>query len=421
MICCLRRNVVLVICFLVTHAAFGQNFCVKTSKPDAIYDIGDKAVFVVTVPRQGSLEYILSHDSKDILEKGSVDCKETTVAIEGMLDKPGFLYCEIKFTASDVNETKEAVAAAAFEPSKIVPAGKKTPRDFDDFWRKKKQELSEIPMNPVLTSVTSSVNSLAIYDVKVDCIGMPVRGYYVKPLNASGGGCPAIIFFQGAGVFSAAENRITEYGKEGFIAFEINAHGIPNGQSEEYYKNLCSTTLLNYQFKGKESRENCYFTGMFLRVMRALEFIKSQPEWDGKHLVAYGTSQGGAQAIAAAGLDSDVTFLFAGVPAMCDHGGVINGWPKLVPITSEGSYDKQILETAKYVDCVNFARKAKAEAIFTVGFVDRVCRPTSIYAMYNSYVGNKEIINAPLMEHEFPVSHIEIAKEKILAHLRYGH
>ena len=72
---------------------------------------------------------------------------------------------------------------------------------------------------------------------------------------------------------------------------------------------------------------------MFQRACRALEYLKSRPEWDGRILIVSGGSQGGAQALAAAGLDPQVTCCVALVPALCDHHGLLAGrqpsWPYL--------------------------------------------------------------------------------------------
>jgi cephalosporin-C deacetylase-like acetyl esterase len=247
----------------------------------------------------------------------------------------------------------------------------------------------------------------------MDCIGKKVYGYYARPKNAPQKGCPAVISLHGAGVSGARKDTITHFAERGFIALEINANGVINGMPNEYYDNLYKTTLLNYRHWGKENQYTSYFTGMFIRVMRGLEFLKSQPQWDGATLAAYGASQGGAQSLAAAGLDSDVNIIFTGVCAMCDHGGYINGWPKFVPIEADGSYNKQILAASMYNDCVNFARRAKAKAIFTVGFVDNVCRPTSVYAAYNSYGGEKEMLTAPLNAHPVPQEYYQYGKDKI--------
>ena len=83
---------------------------------------------------------------------------------------------------------------------------------------------------------------------------------------------------------------------------------------------------------------------------------------------------------------------------MCDHTGMTAGrtaaWPRFVPTNRQNrATDKRILEVSQYFDCVNFARKAKAQAFFSVGFIDRTCPPTTVYAAYNVYAGPKEILN----------------------------
>ena len=48
---------------------------------------------------------------------------------------------------------------------------------------------------------------------------------------------------------------------------------------------------------------------------------------------------------------------------------------------------------------MNFATRAKAEAILSVGLIDNVCPPTSVYAAYNNLPGKKQIVIEPLMGH----------------------
>ena len=267
-------------------------------------------------------------------------------------------------------------------------------------------------MNPVLREVSKD-GKVQLFDVEVSCLGLPVKGYYARPVDAKKGACPAILFFKGAGVTPAERGTPVSYAKEGFIALSINALGIENGKPAAYYKQLKKTTYRQYKYIGREDRESSFFTGMFLRTFRALEFLKAQPEWDGENLIVYGSSQGGAQALAAAGLDKDVSFVFAGVPAMCDHGGAVCGWPRMVPVDGDGQLDQKILTASRYVDCVNFAEETTAPALFTVGFVDNTCRPESVYAAYNSYAGPKRIINEPEMGHAIPARHKDAAKREI--------
>jgi cephalosporin-C deacetylase len=141
-------------------------------------------------------------------------------------------------------------------------------------------------------------------------------------------------------------------------------------------------------------------------MVRALDFLTTQPEWDGKVVAVVGHSQGGFQALVAGGLDDRVTFIGAGVPAGCDHTGMlrrrISGWPKLVPLLQGGKPDSVIAEASRYYDAVNFAARCHADAIVSVGFIDRTCPPTSVYAAYNQLKGDKSIINKPSMGHAAP-------------------
>ncbi len=387
---------------------------IKVARDNAIYRISERAVFEIAGTSGIDFEYTFTLDGSSVIESGKSKTGEKPVRVAASLETPGFLRCTVKYTNPETKKLESCAAAAGFDPQKILPAFDAVPDDFDSFWDERKAELAFIPQQPVMEKIASSDAAIEIYDVKVRCIGMPVSGYYARAVDAEAGKCPAILFMQGAGVSSAGTSRITEYAKLGFIAFEINAHGLPNGREKAFYEELNTGRLFNYRHWGKESPYTSYFTGMFLRVFRALEFLKSQPQWDGKILVVYGSSQGGAQALAAAGLDGDVNIVMTGVPAMCDHSGKVNGWPRMVLMEKDGNYNKQVSESTRYIDCVNFARRTKAYGIFTVGFIDDVCRPTSVYAAYNSYGGEKQIINEPLMLHAFPADHAATVKEAIL-------
>ena len=179
--------------------------------------------------------------------------------------------------------------------------------------------------------------------------------------------------------------------------------------------------MKDYRARGRESRETVYFLGMFLRLVRAIDFLTAQPEWDGRTLVVHGSSQGGAQSIVAAGLDSRVTFFAAGVPAMCDHSGAavgrISGWPKLVPNGADGKPEAKVLVAARYYDAMNFATRTKAAGIVTVGFIDTTCPPTSVYAAYNALKSRKEIFNDPPSTHTVSANAGRAMRDAILRHV----
>jgi cephalosporin-C deacetylase-like acetyl esterase len=162
-----------------------------------------------------------------------------------------------------------------------------------------------------------------------------------------------------------------------------------------------------------------YFLGMFLRLVRAIDFLTAQPEWDGRVVIVHGSSQGGAQSLVAAGLDPRVTFFAAGVPAGCDHTGFkagrINGWPKFIA-TGE-TPPLNVVEAVRYYDAVNFITRSKAAGIVTVGFIDTTCPPSSVYAAYNAIPGRKQIHMDVAAGHTSTPRAVEAMRNAIVAHV----
>ena len=212
---------------------------------------------------------------------------------------------------------------------------------------------------------------------------VPVSGYLSIPVGAKPKSLPAVISFHGAGVASAGKPL-----RNNAISFDVNAHGILNGQPQEYYNHLYANELRAYFHRNKNDREKFYFRNMYLRVLRALDYVKTLPEWDGKNLIVVGSSQGGAQALVAAALDPQVSLCLSGVPAMSDHSGNLlgrqSGWPRLFAAKNGKPVDVKTAEASKYYDNVNFAKYIKAPVYMTVGMIDNTCVPTSVYAVFNN-------------------------------------
>ena len=410
--------------FVILSFLFVDNVCsaeavkIVTDKYDAIYNVSEKAIFEISSEISIDFRYYLTVDGEQIIDSGIKKINGESIKIETTLEEPGFLNCRVEYAEPDTGDIKNVIAGAAFDPLGITPAYESIPDDFISFWDARKSELRSVPMSPVIKQTTSSNPDIEIFDVQINSIGLPVSGYFAKPKNAKPKSSPAILFLQGAGVYSASKGAITEYASKGFIAYEINAHGVPNGKSNSYYDDLFSGQLAGYWEWGKENPYVSYFTGMCIRVVRALDFLKSQPEWDGKILIAYGSSQGGFQALVGAGLDKDVNVVMASVPAMCDHSGKVSGWPRFISMGNDNIQRKQIEDASKYLDSVNFSRLCKAYGIFSVGFIDVTCRPTTVYAAFNSFNGKKEIVNKPLMGHEFPKCDRDVVDQKIFDYVK---
>jgi len=388
---------------------------VSTDREKALYKTGDEVTFTITAKDGakkldwGDIHWVLSRGGYETLSQGDGSLKGGKgLQVKGKLTGPGFLLLTATFKGTD-GKTVNGFGGAGISPLEIKPSTD-DPTDFDSFWDSQKAALAKVPMQTKWVKLKPGKKEdkgLEAFDLKIQCEkgAPPVSGYFAKPEGAAPKSLPAILWVHGAGVRSSGLGNAVKGAQEGFLSMDINAHGIPNGKSKEFYDELKSGALKSYSHLGKKNRDTIYFRGMFVRLLRAIDFLASQPEWDGQVMAVIGHSQGGFQALVAGGLDERVTFIGSGVPAGCDHTGAaanrISGWPKIVPLV-EGKPDPAITKASRYVDAVNFARRCKADAILSVGFIDRTCPPTSVYAAYNVLQGKKKMINAPKMGHAAP-------------------
>lgn len=411
---------------------------VKADRDEAIYKKGEPVRFLIDVKNEkgnaldwGSLHCSFSDDHYKTTEEFTLAVTGQTLEVQGKLERPGFLHCEVRFDPGArtlKSRVKPGLGAAAILADQISPS-REVPVDFEAFWNSQKELLAAVPIEAQLKKMENASNeNIEVFDTQVTCLDdVPVSGYFGRPVNAKPRTLPIILWVHGAGVRSSSIGNAVKGANEGYLSMDINAHGIANGQPKAFYDQLKGKDgrLENYRYQGRENRDAVYFKGMFLRLVRAIDFLTSQPEWDGKVVAVIGHSQGGAQALVAGGLDDRVTFIGSGVPAMCDHTGMlrrrISGWPKFVPVLANGKPDSVIAEVSRYYDAVNFASRCHAEAIVSVGFIDLTCPPTSVYAAYNQLKGEKSIINKPAMGHAAPKDVQDLFFSSLKSHVAKRH
>ncbi len=359
----------------------------KTDQPSMIYRPGEPVVMEVTL-YDDEQPVDLPRVSYEWLGDGGVKFSGEAAGegssarlTGGKLEQPGFLRVYAKALDAEGKPLKNGERDVVFGGGAMVEPetlrGTAEPKDFDAFWARQKEKLAAVPMEVLAMEPVKPENpEIELYDVKIASPGAkPVSGYFSKPKNAAVKSLPAYVTFLGYGVHGAPRNE--HNGAKG-LSLAINALGIENGRPAEYYNQLRNGELKGYGFDKTENSdpETTYFNGMLLRVMRALEFIKAQPEWDGRTLIVDGYSQGGFQAIAAAGLDPAVTECHALKPWLADMSGCENGrmrgWrPDYTP-----AFD--------YYDTANFVKRFKGKLELITGMADYTCTPSSVMVIYNN-------------------------------------
>jgi cephalosporin-C deacetylase-like acetyl esterase len=376
---------------------------------DGRYRAGETAVWRVSVnvfgrPAIGSLSWRVQRGGLKIVSAGRTDLNNGQATVVGSLDEAGTLLLTAAYQPTGLKKA-EGLGGAVFDPDDIRVSAP-VPDDFDAFWDAKLAELASVPMNARIEPVDIGDPGIEYAHLTLDNVRCTkIHGQMAKPRGA--GHLPAMLTVEHAGVFPLQPAAVVKDARRGRLCLDIESHDVPIDQPAAFYARLGRTTLADYQHQGREDRESSYFLRMYLSCRRAVDWLTRQPEWDGRHLLVTGVSQGGGQAIVAAGLHPAVTALSAMVPALCDHTGQLigraPGWPQLC---GEGEKPNcaAALQTARYFDAANFAHRVKARhAMVGAGLLDTACPPAGVIATYNLLPGRKQLVLMPRSGHVGPM------------------
>jgi len=395
---------------------------IVTDRDSALYTCKDKAVFTVTVTdwkkrvEKGICVVKLSNDGGKLIAEKKFDLAVSNpFHIEAQLDHPGFVRCD--FMGVDKFRNVQGRAAAGFDVEKIRQ-GVPEPKDFDQYWQGLLQRQAGIKNAVTCEPIPDNIgrpeykSGYKYYKITVKTIDNgKVYGFLGIPSESPGPFAANVMISCAGSGYTIPDPTFI---RPDMMTLAINIHPIdPMLPQEEFlqkYKEL--TAKKPYWFQGAPDRDKYYFRNAILGANAAVEFLVNHPQFNRKDLLSLSTSQGGGFSLILAGLNHNFTAVASGVPGLCDHGGVVKGrsggWPHLVKAVAgkDQKMKKQCLEMSGYFDAVNFAKRVECPVIFSVGFLDTTCCPSSVYAAYNAVKPTKYIMTAPLEGHCVPWEHI---------------
>ena len=293
------------------------------------------------------------------------------VRVTTSLDKPGTVSVQAK------SGDKNLVVTAVVEFEKIRGNEAGAPKDFDAFWKtmweKGRAEVGK-------AKVESYKGSDCRFTALIPCgAAQPSSIGYSIPKDAKPKSCDAYFSFPGwspvdaTGVPPPVPKR---------IAVEFNVHGAKCGEKMEYHAAFAKEhNLFNYCFTGNnQDREQTYYHEMALRLIAALEYVKTLPAWSGV-IHVHGGSQGGFLSILAASLDPTVKEVNALYPWMCDVDSDVRGYL--------GGWRPGYTDALAYYHPLHHAMRFRADqkVHLCAGLGDVTCRPFGIIALYNAIHG----------------------------------
>ena len=381
---------------------------------DGIYAAGERVGWTVTMPTgpgRMSYPYTVRRNGGEVITTGSLDLSKGRARIETSLAEPAMVVVEIKppkpdstFGDRSTGGPGRILLGAAVAPTGIRAAEPK-PADFDAFWEGKLKALAAVPMNPVIQTGESGKRGVEWATVRLDHLrGAHVYGQLAKP--AREGRFPGLVIYQWASPpYPLQKPWVTERAAEGWLALNVEPHDVPADMPQAFYDAL-PAMIKQYNTIGQHSRDESYFLQMYLGAYRAIEYLATRPDWDGKTIVVMGTSMGGQQSFAAAGLNPRVTALIVNVPAGADVTSTMHGRWASYPNWNVSR--PEVRETARYFDTANFAPRITARSLVALGFIDDVSAPAGIWSVFNQIRGPKEVVPMP----DSPHNHLATPKQQ---------
>ncbi len=275
------------------------------------------------------------------------------------------------------------------------------PEDFDAFWKDTLDRTKGFPLDALFLPVETELKFLEVYDVTYSGYGgQPIKGWFLLPRNRSEV-LACIVEYIGYGGGRGHPFDWLLWSNLGYAHFIMDVRGQGStwrsGDTPDGEIDGGNPQIPGFMTRGILDPHTYYYRRVFADAVRAVEAARSNPAVDGKRVAVIGGSQGGGIALAVAGLIPDLAAVMPDVPFLCHirHATEITDSYPYAEIQHYCKIHREKVEkvfiTLSYFDGVNFATRAKAPALFSVGLMDDICPPSTVFGAYNYYRGPKEI------------------------------
>jgi len=298
------------------------------------------------------------------------------------------------------------------------------PADFDAFWQTTLSEARRHPLNAAFAPVEFGLQAQETLDVTFAGFdGQPIKAWLILPRQRSGP-LPCVIEYLGYGGGRGFPIDNLLWSSVGFAHLVMDTRGQGSGwrigDTPDVYGAGGNPSVPGFMTQGILDRQHYYYRRVFTDALRAVDVARSHPAVDPDRIAVTGGSQGGGITIAVAGLEPSIQVAMPDVPFLCHYRRAIelvDTWLyREIQDFCHMHRDKveAVFCTLSYFDGVNFAARAEARALFSVGLMDMVCPPSTVFAAYNHYAGLKDIHVYPYNGHEGGESYQTIEKVRFL-------
>lgn len=283
--------------------------------------------------------------------------------------------------------------------------------DFGAFWQETIAAARAVAKPPTYTPVDAGLQTVDTWDVTFSGYGgQPIRGWFLAPRHRSGP-LPTVVQYLGYGDGRGLVHDRLLWSAAGYahLVMDTRGQGSEGGQpgdTADPEPEGSSPSYPGFLTRGILDPRSHFYRRVFTDAVLAIDAARAHAAVDPDRIIVFGGSQGGGITLAAAGLEPTIRAALIDVPFLCHY-------RRAIELTSDHPYGElakyvrvhrtkvdTIFRTLSYVDGVNFAARASAPALFSVGLMDTICPPSTVYAAYNHYGGEKAITVWPFAGHE---------------------
>ncbi len=301
------------------------------------------------------------------------------------------------------------------------------PQDFERFWATTLEQTHSYPINTQFEKVDYGLKTIESYDITFNGYGgQPIKGWFSIP-KIRQTPLPCIVEFIGYGGGRGFPTNWLVWPSAGYAHLVMDTRGQGSawsvGETPDLQPDGASPHQPGFMTLGILSPLTYYYRRLFTDGVRAVEAACSHPDVDKSRIAVTGGSQGGGISLAVAGLEPKVSVVMPDVPFLCHY-------RRATEITDAYPYqeisrycmvhrDKVeiVFNTLSYFDGLNFASRSKAKALFSVGLMDEICPPSTVFAAYNHFTGPKDICIYTYNHHDGGGVFQELKKIKFIGEL----
>ena len=283
------------------------------------------------------------------------------------------------------------------------------PKDFDKYWDESLEEIKSIdPQIEILPSEfkTDFAQCSHLYFTGIG--GARVHAKLIQPKNSEKPN-PAVLMFHGYYGHSGDWSGKLNYAANGYTVAALDCRG--QGGLSSDTGNVPGWTLSGHIIRGLDgSAKDLLYRSVFLDTVQLAQIVMDLPQVDENRIGVTGGSQGGALTLACAALEPRIKLAAPVFPFLCDYKRVWdidlaeNAYQELKEyfrkFDPQHKREMEIFERLGYIDVQYLCPRIRAEVFMGVGFMDKICPPSTQFAAYNKIKSPKSMAIFPDYGHE---------------------